>query len=200
LLVKSLLILLVLGTHFSCALFSDPYVRGSREDHLKYKRTMLPLRSTQVFHVIQGAFGRDSHDEAGNEYSWDFAVPFGTDVVAVEGGRVIDVFRPKDSPPGACDPSLANFAHNIKIEHLDGTVAQYVHVEALVAEGSSVTRGETIAKTANNGWLCEPHLHFSIYRSREHLYHSSRRETVPLYFEQVPGGILKKGFKMTDQF
>ena len=197
---KLLSILLILATQYGCALFGDPYTRGSEEDHLKYKRTIIPFRPTQTFEVSQGAFGRDSHAEDGNEYSWDFAVPFGTDVIAVESGRVIDVYQPKDAKPGGCDPTLANSAHNIKVEHLDGTVAQYVHVDPLIPKGSSVARGETLAKTANNGWLCEPHLHFSIYRSKDHLYDSPNRETVPLYFEQVPGGILTKGFKMTDQF
>ncbi len=198
--IKSFSILLIFVTQYGCALFGDPYSRGSSEDHLKYKRAIIPLRSTQTFEVTQGAFGRNSHSEVGNEYSWDFAVPFGTDVIAVEGGRVIDVYQPKDSHAGGCDPSLANSAHNIKVEHLDGTVAQYVHVESLLAKGSSVARGETIAKTADNGWLCTPHLHFGIYRSKDHLYDSPNRETVPLFFEQVPGGILEKGFKMTDQF
>ena len=197
---KSLSILLVLVTQYGCALFGDPYSRGSSDDHLKFKRSIIPLRSSQTFEVIQGAFGRESHSETGNEYSWDFAVPFGTDVIAVEGGRIIDVYRPKNSKPGGCDPSLAKFAHNIKVEHLDGTVAQYVHVKSMMPKGSSVARGEPIAKTANNGWLCIPHLHFGIYRSKKHLYDSKNRDTVPLYFEQVPGGILQKGFKMTDQF
>jgi len=197
---RSFLILLILLTQSGCALFGDPYSRDSFDDHLKYKHTMIPLRAAQTFEIIQGAFGRDSHFETGNEYNWDFAVPFGTEVIAVESGRVIDVYRPKDPKKGGCDPSLANSAHNIKIEHLDGTVAQYVHVESLVGKGSRVARGQTIAKTANNGWLCTPHLHFGIYRSSDHLYDSPNRETVPLYFEQVPGGILKKGFRMTDQF
>ncbi len=197
---KLVSMLLILVTQYGCALFGDPYSRSSSDDHLKYKRTIIPLRATQTFEISQGAFGRDSHDEEGNEYSWDFAVSFGTEVIAVEGGRVIDVYQPKDSKPGGCDSSLANSAHNIKVEHLDGTVAQYVHVDPLVPKGSSVARGETIAKTANNGWLCQPHLHFSIYRSKNHLYDSPNRETIPLYFEQVPGGILTRGFKMTDQF
>ncbi len=197
---KSLSVLFILTTSYGCAFFSDPYSRGTLDDHLKYKHTIIPLRSTQTFEVTQGAFGRDSHSEKGNEYSWDFAVPFGTEVIAVEGGRIIDVYEPNGSRPGGCDPNLANFAHNIKVEHLDGTVAQYVHVNAILPKGSSVTRGQTIAKTANNGWLCQPHLHFSVFRSKDHLYDSPNRETLPLYFEQVPGGILTKGFKMTDQF
>lgn len=197
---KLLSVLLILVTQYGCALFGDPYSRGSSDDHLKYKRAIIPLRPTQTFEVTQGAFGRESHSESGNEYSWDFAVPFGTEVIAIESGRIIDIYRPKDAKPGGCDPSLADSAHNIKVEHLDGTVAQYVHVESMLTKGSSVARGETIAKTANNGWLCQPHLHFSVYRSKKHLYDSPKRETVPLFFEQVPGGILKKGFKMTDQF
>lgn len=151
-----------------------------------------------MFEVTQGAFGSESHDEEGNEYSWDFAVPKGSDVLAVEAGVVIDVHTPKGQ--SGCDPAFARNAHNIKVEHQDGTVAQYVHIEPLVARGSRVAAGQLIARTAINGWICQPHLHFGIYRSRDHLYDSPQRQTIPLYFEQVPGGILRKGFKLTDQF
>jgi murein DD-endopeptidase MepM/ murein hydrolase activator NlpD len=181
-----------------CALFGNPYTRADQEEINLFKHTRLPLSTTQVFEVTQGAFGSQSHNEDGNEYSWDFAVPLGTDVLAVEGGLVIDVHTPAGG--SGCDPQFAAAAHNVKIEHQDGTVAQYVHVTSLVARGSRVAAGQVIARTADNGWLCRPHLHFGIYRSREHLYDSPQRETVPLFFEQVPGGILRQGFRLTDQF
>jgi murein DD-endopeptidase MepM/ murein hydrolase activator NlpD len=141
--------------------------------------------------VTQGAFGSASHDEPGNEYSWDLAVPYGTEVLAAEAGEVIGVWTPGRG--GGCEARWADAAHNIKIEHRDGTVAQYVHVEPRVAVGARVARRQVIAVTAHNGWICRPHLHFGVYRSRETLYDSPRRETVPLRFRGVPGGRLLEG-------
>jgi hypothetical protein len=48
----------------------------------------LPLAPGTRFVISQGAFGRDTHNQKGIEYRWDFDVPYATPVLAVEGGTV----------------------------------------------------------------------------------------------------------------
>jgi murein DD-endopeptidase MepM/ murein hydrolase activator NlpD len=164
-------------------------------DPARYKRVGLPLSSGTAFVISQGAFGRASHSEKGNEYQWDFDVPYGTRVVAVEAGVVIDVWEPDGG--GGCDAKYSNDAHNVKVRHADGTVAQYVHVDSRVRVGETVQRGQTIAATAENGWICQPQLHFGIYRSERTLYSSPQRESIPVRFDGLPSGLAKERLRAT---
>ena len=160
----------------SCA--SNPYLGGSANT---FKRERLPFPTYIQFKVSQGAFGKASHLEKANEYSWDFDVPYGTPVVSVENGKIIEVWQPNKG--GGCDPQFEGLAHNIKVEHEDGTVAQYVHIASKLKRGDYVREGQQIAVTAMNGHICQPQLHFGIYRSKDHLYSSLQRETLPVYFD-----------------
>jgi murein DD-endopeptidase MepM/ murein hydrolase activator NlpD len=168
----------------------NPYERASPAIADGFKHLPLPLPSGTRTRVRQGAFGRSSHREPGNEYSWDFEVSYGTPVLAVAGGDILEVYQPS---VGGCDPRYADRANNVKLRLADGTVAQYVHVDSLVEVGQRVTAGQVIARTAHNGWICYPHLHFGVYLSERHLYGSPDRRTIPIHFEGVPGGIVREG-------
>lgn len=155
------------------------------------KKVDVPFSNGTSFKVSQGPFGKASHSEKGNEYSWDFDVPYGTNVLAIDEGEVIQEWEPKKG--GGCESKFSDDAHNIKIELVDGSVAQYVHVESLVKEGSKVRRGDVIARTSMNGFICSPQLHFGIYKSKENLYSSPGRQTLPLYFNGFSRGELIEG-------
>jgi dienelactone hydrolase len=185
------LIILLLAGCASGQLRPNSYEAASLSERTLFKKVFLPLPPNTQFTISQGAFGAESHGEAGNQYSWDFDVPYGTAVVAVQSGKVIDVWEPNQG--GDCDSKLLDFAHNIKIQHSDGTIAQYVHVQSRVKVGDSIRQGKVIAVTAKNGWICQPQLHFSVYESKDHLYPSKNRKTLPLFFEGVPDGIAKAG-------
>lgn len=176
----------------ACLQRGNPYESATPAEVARFKKLPLPLPPGTRTRVRQGAFGRSSHHEAGNEYSWDFEVPLGTPVLAVGDGEIVDVYTPAGGA-GGCDPRLAASAHNVKLKLGDGAIAQYVHVESLVRRGDRVTRGQVIARTANNGWLCYPHLHFGVYASQRNLYASPDRRTLPIAFEGVPGGIVREG-------
>lgn len=179
---------------FSCAHKRSQYETTDRYTLSSFRKVALPFPSGTHFFISQGAFGSASHAEPGNQYSWDFDVPLGTPVLAVEDGVVIDVH----TPPGGsgCNAKYSNNAYNIKIENLDGAVAQYVHISPKVSLGESVKRGQVIATTAANGFICVPQLHFGIYKSRLQLYDSSLRQTLPLFFDGIEGGLAKEGLRL----
>lgn len=158
-----------------------------------YKKVALPFRPGTEFKISQGAFGQNSHNEPGNEYSWDFDVQLGTPVVAVQRGKVIGVWEPGKG--GGCDPKFSSAAHNVKIEHRDHTVAQYVHINSRVKVGHIVEAGQVIGLTAQNGWMCTPQLHFGIYASHAELYDSPKRKTIPLLFDGLPDGLARSGLR-----
>jgi murein DD-endopeptidase MepM/ murein hydrolase activator NlpD len=162
----------------------NPYESASPDTAASWKRVRLPLPSRTRFVVSQGAFGRASHRQRGIEHRWDFDVPYGTPVVSMERGQVIAVRQWHQ--PGGCDPRFAETPNSILIQHADGTVAQYVHVESRVRVGQKVGEGEVVAVTGKNGFICAPQLDFLVYRSDKTLYDSPVRESIPLRFGGVP--------------
>jgi murein DD-endopeptidase MepM/ murein hydrolase activator NlpD len=119
-------------------------------------------------------------------------VPYGTPVLAVEDGRVIQVWEP--SQGGGCDRKYNDVAHNIKILGTDGGVTQYVHIKSKVHIGEVVKRGQIIAVTANNGFHCVPQLHFNLFRDERHTPESGKPETTPVLFDGLPDGIASEGY------
>ncbi|WP_329434325.1 M23 family metallopeptidase [Streptomyces sp. NBC_01280] len=93
-----------------------------------------------------------SHKHSGQ----DFAVPIGTNVMAVHGGTVV-----KAGGNGAGDgPAYGNA---IVIKHSDGTYSQYAHLSRVdVHVGQTVSTGQHIALSGNTGNSSGPHLHFEI--------------------------------------
>ncbi len=168
-----------------------PYDRGAFIDSPKLRHSGIPLASGTKFKVKQGAFGHSSHREPGNEFAWDLEIPWGTPILAVEDGTVFYSYQPANAG-GGCDSKFSNDAWNVLIQNIDGSVAQYTHVEGLVRTGEKVKKGQVIGHNVPRGWVCYPHVHYSIYRSRDTLYQSPNRETLPIYFDGIPGGILKE--------
>jgi murein DD-endopeptidase MepM/ murein hydrolase activator NlpD len=169
------------------------YESSSRDEQTQFKTVAVPFPKGTSFTISQGAFGKYTHSDKGREYSWDFDVPFGTPVIAIEGGTVIQVWQL--GTEGGCDPKYSESAHNIKVRHADGTVAQYVHIKSDLTVGTSVKSGETIAVTAKNGYICTPQLDFWIYLDQYHLPGSAQMRSIPLLFEGLPdGGMAREGY------
>ncbi|MDI3403932.1 M23 family metallopeptidase [Streptomyces cavernicola] len=81
----------------------------------------------------------------------DFAVPTGTSVRAVAGGRVVSA-----GWGGA-------YGYEVVIRHADGRYSQYAHLSALtVRAGQDVGSGQRIARSGSTGNSTGPHLHFEI--------------------------------------
>lgn len=174
------LLLFFVACSGGCGVLSNPYEVT--------KKVRVPLKTGTPFTLIQGAFDEPSHNRKGDEYSWDFGVPLGTSVVAAQSGKVIGIWEPAEG--SGCHPQYFHLGHYLRIRHADGTIAQYVHVKSKVKVGDIVEKGQWIAETAENGWLCKPHLHFGVYRDARHI-NAPDNETLPLYFEGIEDGVLK---------
>jgi murein DD-endopeptidase MepM/ murein hydrolase activator NlpD len=122
---------------------------------------ILPFRSGETSVISQGnCSGIGSHRFAAR-HAYDFALPRGTELVAIRGG-VVD-FVEDDSPE---DTGFAVHDNVLQIRHEDGSLARYVHIgqnSALVESGETVEQGQPIAASGNAGSTGGiPHLHLQL--------------------------------------
>jgi hypothetical protein len=148
--------------------------------------TMVKL--SQTFH------GYFSHKEK-SAYAVDFPQDIGTPVHAARGGIVREI--KEDSNTGCADPSCASDGNFVRIDHGDGTVGIYFHLDfegAAVAAGEQVAQGQLIGYSGNTGFSSGPHLHFAV----QDFY----RQSLPLKFVElfdISGGIPFKGAELPSQ-
>ncbi len=84
----------------------------------------------------------------------DIAGPYGTDIVAADGGEVI--YAQGDN---------SGYGLNIRILHDDGTITKYAHFsKLLVKEGQRVAQGEIIGEMGSTGNVTGVHLHFELIK------------------------------------
>lgn len=117
----------------------------------------LPYKGT--FYLTQGFGGLDRDPVLKRKYAQygvvghdgaDFALPLGTEVVAVAGGKIV-IAREK-----------WDYGTTIVIQHSWGK-SYYGHLSKLsVKEGDIVKKGDTIAYSGNTGLSTAPHLHVGI--------------------------------------
>ena len=122
----------------------------------------LPLPEGTDAFVSQGHHGRLSHYGA-DVHAVDFTMPEGSPIAAAHAGVVLRVREDSDS--GCGDPECADQANYVIVDHGNGTLGRYWHLEqggALVEAGDRVERGEVIARSGNTGFSTAPHLHFEV--------------------------------------
>jgi len=98
-----------------------------------------------------------------NERALDFKVKTGTKVCAARAGIVISVR--KDSDKGGLKKENLSDGNYVSIQHNDGSVAHYWHLEkdgAMVNAGDTVKTGQCIGLSGNTGYSSFPHLHFEV--------------------------------------
>jgi murein DD-endopeptidase MepM/ murein hydrolase activator NlpD len=85
-------------------------------------------------------------------YGIDIAGPIGTPILAAADGVVIEA------------GPASGFGLWIRVEHPDGTVTVYGHVDSYnVQAGERVAAGEQIGRMGNRGFSTGPHLHFEVW-------------------------------------
>jgi len=120
----------------------------------------LPYEQGKKYLFVQGANSKYSHKE---ELSFDFKMAKGSKICAAREGRVIAT--KSDSDKGGLKDEYLSDGNHIVIQHADGSVAQYWHLEykgVLVNIGDSVKKGQPIGSSGNTGYTAFPHLHFQV--------------------------------------
>ncbi|MBP5993726.1 MAG: peptidoglycan DD-metalloendopeptidase family protein [Candidatus Moranbacteria bacterium] len=87
----------------------------------------------------------------------DFAMPTGTSVLAAADGKVV------------ATGNNGRYAYGrwMAIDHGNGIVTMYGHLSSVVkSRGSTVKRGDTIAKSGSTGNSTGPHLHFTVFSAK----------------------------------
>lgn len=115
-----------------------------------------------------------------NQNAYDFDVPEGTPIRAMEEGIVIRILSHYDKAHSNPDLDKGN---QIEILHADGTVADYHHLKKdshKVSLCQKVKALEVIGETGNTGYSQGPHLHVEIFRP----VNGKKYETIPLIFKQ----------------
>lgn len=123
----------------------------------------LPYKKGHKHLFVQGANSSFSHK---GELSFDFKMKQGSQICASRAGKVIAT--KSDSDKGGLKDEYLNDGNHIIIEHEDGSVAQYWHLEkdgVIVKVGDTIVKGQLIGYSGNTGYTAFPHLHFQIIDS-----------------------------------
>jgi hypothetical protein len=94
------------------------------------------------------------------QQSYDFLIPIGDPIVAARDGVVRQV--DEDAP----DDGQGTDYNHVMVQHADGTVAFYAHLQqngVLVEVGDQVEAGQVIASAGWSGTNGLVHLHFGVY-------------------------------------
>ena len=157
----------------------------------------LPLTCGASALVVQGPGGAYSHGTTQSLHAYDFDLPNGTPLVAVEDGTVKRV-RGDVGPGDACwsggGYGCRNTVNYVVVEHGDGTDSIYLHLSRpLVAVGQRVRRGDRVGLSGGTGWSTGPHAHVA----RQRRCSSWICDSVAMTFAEA--GVPKTGQRVTSR-
>ena len=113
----------------------------------------VPARSASSSSLSSGFVSRNRPIGKGTEFhtGYDIPAPYGSNIVAAEGGRVI------------YSGWMSGYGYTIMIDHGGGLVTLYGHNSKLVvSKGTTVTRGQVVAKCGSTGNSTGNHCHFEV--------------------------------------
>ncbi len=151
--------------------YGDPTAR-----HHPATRYRLPFGGTAKRILTQGQNGRFTHTGT-SAYSYDFAMPIGTPILAARRGRVVEVND--GHTKSGVSPEFLDKANAVTLLHADGTFGTYAHLDpgAGVRPGMLVNVGDPIGFSGDTGFSTGPHLHFSVWKAT-----TEGGTTVPIHF------------------
>ena len=138
----------------------------------------LPYEGGKSYRISQGYNGEYSHFGA-DQFAIDWRMPLGTHVHAARDGVIVGIKN--DSNIGGDAAKYDWDANYVLIQHADGTLGQYVHLQkggCVVKLGQRVRAGDLIGLSGNTGHSTGPHLHFSVFKARD----GKHRQTLPVRF------------------
>lgn len=132
---------------------------GKFKEDTSYVYT-LPFEQKKKVFLIQAYESKMSHQ---GERALDFKIKKGTKICAARDGVVIAARE--DSDKGGLKPEHLSDGNYVSIQHNDGSVAHYWHLQkdgAMVNAGDTVKVGQWIGLSGNTGYSAFPHLHFEV--------------------------------------
>ncbi len=135
--------------------------------------------------ISQGFNGKFSH-KGNSQYAVDFSMKVGSKVFASRGGLVVKLKENSSKGGGIKYIKDANY---LIIKHNDGTYAKYAHLQyqgVLINKGQTVKAGQLIAYSGNTGYSNGPHLHFVVFKGKDH----KTRTSIKIKFLAKRGVIL----------
>ncbi|PKL15180.1 MAG: hypothetical protein CVV50_00965 [Spirochaetae bacterium HGW-Spirochaetae-6] len=143
----------------------------------------LPYPKGKEYMVYQGSGGVTHQGE--HYHAVDFGLPEGESILAARAGVVVEV-RDGDEGCGMKE-ELKKTTNLIRIEHGDGSIGSYEHIQkggARVKAGERVEAGTLLGLSGNVGYgSCDAHLHFGVYAPLD----AFRRRSLPLRFKTAGG-------------
>jgi hypothetical protein len=120
----------------------------------------LPFPGGEDSWVIQGNDSGLNHN-GDEKHAWDFRRRCGSPVLAARGGTI------RANPVDSNDGHGSN--NYIEIDHGDGTVGRYLHIQkgSIVKRSGTVAQGDVLAKAGNVGNSLTGHIHFVVERSKK---------------------------------
>jgi murein DD-endopeptidase MepM/ murein hydrolase activator NlpD len=121
----------------------------------------LPFQKGQSYVLSQGYNGKFSHH---NENALDFTMPEGTDVQVARAGTIVEIVQ--HNTISCATKKCSEYNNYVILMHADGTYSSYVHIQknsVKLALGSTVNKGDVLAKSGNVCWSNGPHLHFECF-------------------------------------
>ena len=146
----------------------------------------LPYRDGSTFRIGQSPGGPiTTHTRPDSAFAVDITMPEGTPVLAARGGTVI--YTEANQLYGAQVPDMLSKENEVRIQHIDRTVAIYAHLAhggVYVYAGQRVDAGQQIGLAGSTGYSSGPHLHFAVQAVRRN---GDTLETVSLPFKFYVG-------------
>lgn len=146
----------------------------------------LPYRDGSTFRIGQSPGGPiTTHTHPDSQFAVDIPMPEGTPVLAARSGTVI--YTEANQVYGAQVPDMLGKANEVRIQHIDGTVAVYAHLAhggVYAYAGQRVEAGQQIGLAGSTGYSSGPHLHFAVQAARRN---GDKIETISLPFQFYVG-------------
>jgi murein DD-endopeptidase MepM/ murein hydrolase activator NlpD len=124
----------------------------------------LPFQEGMTFVIGQAPGGTiTTHTTPESQYAVDIGMPQGTPIVAARDGVVI--YTEANQVYGGQSPDMMTKANEVRIQHIDGTIAEYAHFAhggVFVYPGQRVTAGTQIGLAGSTGYSSGSHLHFAV--------------------------------------
>jgi len=156
------------------------------DDYDKEYLYALPFHRGTSYQLTQGFHGKYTHNGK-SEYALDFKMDIGTPVHAMRDGIVIAT-QSQYSEHGF-SPEFASKSNYIIIEHDDGTMAMYGHLDkggVRVRVGDEVKKHQRIGSSGNTGYSSGPHLHVHISALKSF---EKGPASVPFHFASKAGAV-----------